>query len=80
MKFTISVKDTAMSDSINDAARDAAKAELPPGLSEEEAEAVIELRVSKMSDFANKWTTYGEYVDVEFDTDAGTATLVKRSR
>lgn len=67
-----------MSDSIVESARDEAKRDLPAGLSTEEAEAVIELRVEKARTAASKWIEWGEYIDVEFDTDAGTATVVKR--
>lgn len=28
--------------------------------------------------FLDRWITYGEYVTIEFDTDAGTAKVVER--
>lgn len=46
------------------------------GLSKVEADAVAELRAEKVVEFVSKWVKYGEYITVEFDTDAGTAVVV----
>jgi len=37
-----------------------------------------ELDAEKAKEFAEKWIEYGEYIDIEFDTAKGTATVVKR--
>ena len=46
------------------------------GLAEDEQEAVRELRIEKALDVANTWWEYGEYITVEFDTEARTARVV----
>ena len=46
------------------------------GLAEDEQEAVRELRVEKALDVAGEWWEYGEYITVEFDTEARTARVV----
>jgi hypothetical protein len=48
------------------------------GLEEEEREAVLTIRTEKMHEACSKWFEYGEYLTVEIDTDAGTATVVPR--
>jgi hypothetical protein len=45
-----------------------------PGLSEDAVDAEIDNVVSQCS----AWVEYGEYVTIEFDTDAGTATVVAK--
>lgn len=35
-----------------------------------------EEEINKARDFANRWIKWGEYIDVEFDTEKGTATVV----
>ena len=76
MKFTVTMKDPdTLWDSVNDAAKMYAAGQ--EGLDEDEREAVAERRAEKLRDFASEWFTYGEYVSVEFDTDAGTATVLK---
>ena len=61
-------------DCMTDAAKDSLVA--IEGLSDEEREQLQEKRAEKLRDFAGKWLEYGEYVVVEFDTDAGTAVVV----
>lgn len=46
------------------------------GLSESEREAVEEIRKEEVRDKLSKWLKYGEYLEVEFDLDAGTATVI----
>ncbi len=46
------------------------------GLSENEREAVEEIRKEEVRDKLSKWLKYGEYLTVEFDLDAGTATVI----
>lgn len=76
MKFRVQFKDP---DVVHDAAREAAEAGMPEGLSEKEKEQLIDGRTEKLTDFASTWVKYGEYITVEFDTDAGTATVVKQN-
>jgi hypothetical protein len=47
------------------------------GLSDGERALLIEERRSRLSDFAGRWLEHGEYVTIEFDTEAETATIIK---
>jgi len=75
MKFSVTFKDP---DVVHDAIRDAVKEEVAAldGLDEFERKNLVETRVEKVSDILDKWITYGEYVTIEFDTDAKIATVV----
>lgn len=76
MKFRVTMKDP---DSAYDAIRDAAKESVKEtGLPEDEQEAVLEKRIEKLTAFADQWMEYGEYILLEFDTDAGTCVVIKR--
>jgi len=59
---------------------DAVKAELEsvPGLSKDEREALMETRCESARAKLDKWMKYGEYLTVEFDTEAGTATVIPK--
>lgn len=48
-----------------------------PSMSEREREKFEEGVREELSDHVYKWLNYGEYVDFEIDTEAGTATLIK---
>lgn len=76
MKFQVQFKDP---DVVREAAEDAAKESFPEGLSDEEKEMLVEKRTEKLTDFTGKWIKYGEYVTIEFDTDAGTAVVVPQN-
>lgn len=41
---------------------------------------IDDLEQEDAAQFANKWVEYGEYVRIEFDTNAGTATVLKLKR
>ena len=74
MKVKVFIKDT---DVLQDAVSEAVDEELKnSGLAEDEQEAVRELRIEKALDVAGKWWEYGEYITVEFDTEARTARVV----
>ena len=74
MKVKVFIKDT---DVLQDAVEEAVDEELKnSGLAEDEQEAVRELRIEKALDVANTWWEYGEYITVEFDTEARTARVV----
>lgn len=75
MKFSVTFKDP---DGPFECIQDAAKewAATLEGLDDDEREQMSEARQRKLSEFAGKWLDYGEYVTIEFDTDANTATIV----
>ena len=74
MKVKVFIKDT---DVLQDTVEEAVDEELKnSGLAEDEQEAVRELRVEKALDVAGEWWEYGEYITVEFDTEARTARVV----
>lgn len=76
MKFRIMLKDP---DGIGDALMDAAKKSLAGNtfFDTREAKAAHEERLESIKDRTDKWIEYGDYVTVEFDTDAGTAVVVE---
>ena len=76
MKFTVTLKDP---DVLDDAINDAVDKSFPEGLSEEEKELLADGRREEYRLFAGKWMKYGEYLTVEFDTEAGTALLLPKS-
>jgi predicted metal-dependent phosphoesterase TrpH len=75
MKIRMQLKDPdGVSDSIQEAVE---KSVAASGITDEdEREALIEARTEKAGKAIGKWVEYGEYLTVEFDTDAGTATVV----
>ena len=74
MKVKVFIKDT---DVLQDAVEESVDDELKnSGLAEDEQEAVRELRIEKALGVANTWWEYGEYITVEFDTEARTARVV----
>lgn len=74
MKVKVFIKDT---DVLQDAVEESVDDELKnSGLAEDEQEAVRELRIEKALDVAGEWWEYGEYITVEFDTEARTARVV----
>lgn len=75
MKIKITLKDPdGPYDSMMEAAEAMAKA--IPGLTEKEREGIAETRFQKIQDDCEKWLKYGEYLTVEIDTEAGTATVL----
>ena len=78
MKFKVTMKDPdTLGDAINDAVM--AEVEAIPGLeTQEERQRVVELREDAARKLCQKWFEYGEYLTVEIDTDAGTATVVPK--
>ena len=74
MKVKVFIKDP---DVLQDGVEESVDEELKnSGLAEDEQEAVRELRVEKALDVAGEWWEYGEYITVEFDTEARTARVV----
>lgn len=78
MKIKVTMKDP---DTLHDAVADAVRDEVAglAGLSEDEREAVAETRQTALMEAAGKWFRYSEYLTVEIDTDAGTATVCPAS-
>lgn len=77
MKFQVQMKDP---DTLHDAIDDAVAEDVKKlGLSEDEADRLVELRRDKVAAVCQQWFAYGEYLTVEIDTDAQTATVVPRS-
>lgn len=77
MKFTITFKSPdAVYDSIY-----AAASESVEGMDFEDPDEeldIVSMREAKLTEFVKPWIEYGEYLTVEFDTEAGTAEVVKR--
>lgn len=74
MKFKVTMKDpNTLSDAIEDAVKDDLDA--IEGLSADDREALFETRRKAAGEVAAKWFRYSEYVTVEIDTDAQTATV-----
>lgn len=74
MKFTITMKDP---DGVYDCIQDAAKESLKVGgLTEKEQEILLDARIETIKETTGKFFEYGEYINVEIDTEAGTATVL----
>jgi hypothetical protein len=63
-----------VSDMLDDAAKEAAAA--IQGVTEGEREHIRASRREALENRLGKWIEYGEYLRVEFDLDAGTATVL----
>ncbi len=74
MKFRVTMKDP---DTLSDAITEAVKTSLSDlGLDEDELEPLIERRHEKITEQCSKWFRYGEYLEVEIDTDAKTCVVI----
>lgn len=75
MIINISFKDP---DALENACREAAIASVNKleGLSEDERETIIDMRISEYLEACGKWFADNEYVDLVVDTEAKTCTLV----
>jgi hypothetical protein len=74
MKFRITLKDP---DGVGESLDHEVHRLLPDDLDDEEREVVSEVRLAKLEKFIEPWVEYGEYITIEFDTEAGTATVQK---
>lgn len=75
MKFTIHLKDPdGFSDGVDEAVRDSL-AEVP--VTDKEKAVLHETLCETVWEALEKWVDCQEYVALEFDTEAGTATVVK---
>lgn len=76
MKVKITMKNPdAVYDQVNEAVTESMDGER---LSDDEREAVREIRAERAREKLGKWIEYGEYLTVEFDLDAMTARVVER--
>lgn len=77
MKFQVTFKDPdGPYDSMLDAKNDYL-ATLPAEMTSEEKEAAADARWEALNEALSEWCWCGEYVTIEIDTEAGTATVVK---
>jgi len=77
MKFIVSMKDP---DTLIDAIETAVtRSVVGTGLSSDEEDLVIEQRKQTVYTQCAAWFRYGEYLDVEIDTEAGTCTVVRQN-
>lgn len=75
MKFRITMKDP---DGVGDSIQDAVNAIELPGLSQEEADSVREIRDDAIKALCRTWFEYLEYLTVEIDTEAKTCVVVPK--
>lgn len=74
MKLTITMKDP---DGFYESFKDSVRASVDSlGLSSDEANAVYEVRAEQVREKLSRWFEYDEYVTIEVDLDAMTATVV----
>lgn len=78
MKFKVTLKDP---DTLHDAIREAVDRDLANicALSKAERSLLTESRCEEVSSMCAEWFGYGEYLTVEIDTDAKTATVCARA-
>lgn len=68
-------------EAVRDAVRDQVKALVDSGaISRDEADDLVDSRVDEQNEKLDRWLQHGEYLTVEFDTDAMTATVVERGQ
>lgn len=73
MKFIVTFKTP-------DAVRTTIENVLPPAIQgDNEEEELYIYKVEKLVEFTAKWVKYGECITIEFDTEAGTATVVPKN-
>jgi len=76
MKISVTLKDP---DGFGECVDEDVKASLADsGLPEDEQEAVVEKRLEKVWKELERWVDCQEYVTIDFDTEAGTATVRPR--
>jgi len=76
MKITVTLKDpNGFYECITEAIDDS----LPQGLTPREEKALKEARRDEIEERMRKWVESGEYVDIVFDLEAMTATVVART-
>jgi hypothetical protein len=77
MKISVTLKDP---DGFSEAVDDALAASLEgSGLPQDEQDAVLEKREEKLWQVLGRWVDCKEYIEIDFDTEAGTATVRPRA-
>lgn len=75
MKIIVHIKDP---DGFYESIRDAVREEIATlTLSKQLKDMVEEERIKEVNEMLKQWVTYGECTEIEFDTDAKTATVRK---
>lgn len=79
MKVRVMLKDPdTMQDSVDDAFADEV---CPEGVADDEWDDIRASRADKAKKaITDKWMEYGEYLEVEFDLEAMTATVIERGK
>jgi hypothetical protein len=76
MRFTLTFKDP---DGPSECLREAVTESIPDAITDpEEIEMLVDFGTDKLREFIEPWVQWGEYVSIEFDTEAKTATVVRR--
>jgi hypothetical protein len=79
MKIKVTLKDPdGFSESVQEAVEESL--EQLEGIDEDEKKALLETRLEKTWDKLEKFVDCQEYVIIEFDTEAGTATVLPNKR
>lgn len=75
MKLVIEVKDP---DGIHESVRQAVEDDLAKieGLTDDERRSLMDDRVDRAFDSVSRWVKYQEYMQIEIDTEADTATVI----
>lgn len=81
MKFRVTMKDPdGVYESIREQAMKSLEHTVVPLPTGRTKAALCEVLAGEMKEFISRWVEYGEYVSIEFDTDAGTAVVVVTDR
>jgi len=75
MKFKVTFKSP---DAVYQSAIDAAGSATQNIVDDEERHQAYDDVRHELEEFADKWVRYGEYITIEFDTDANTATVIPK--
>ncbi len=75
MKFTVYLKDP---DGFYEGVQEAAEASITfkDDLSRNELDVLVEARVENIWSVLDRWVGHQEYIEIEFDTEAGTARVL----
>lgn len=74
MKIRVTMKDP---DGVYECVEESLKASLPGEFSKSEKDALLEVRRDEVNAVLRKWFRFGEYLDVEVDTDAKTIRVIE---
>lgn len=74
MKVTITFKDP---DGVHECVREDVMESIPSGLTDTEAGDLLETRTEAAHNALKQWIQWKEYITIEFDTEAGTARVLR---